>query len=301
MNWLPGAYTALVTPFKEDQSLDLESFQKLLKHQVKGNVSGIVLWGSTGEGPLLSSREKFVLLEVTQDVLRDIKNPPQIILNVGGSSTGDMATFCAQLTPDHYDGMMVVVPPYVKPPVEGIIEHVKTLKSFNKPILFYHIPARTGRRLSIIEIETLLKACPQISALKEASGDLEILTALTQKNSTYSSPITLYCGDDPLYLSALKNKVATGVVSVLSNTSPAPWQTLTLEKNSDFETLNAAFKVISSVPNPIGIKHALFKLGIISSNMCRLPLVPYPLCNSSHNDVSPNTFESSIEILRPYL
>lgn len=300
MNWKPGVYTALVTPFGHDGDLDLGSFRNLLGEQIRGEVSGVILWGSTGEGLLLSLQEKLALLETTLKVFSSIVHPPQLILNVGGSSTAEMVQLCTQLKSYTYDGMMVVIPPYIKPPLEGIIQHVNALRVFDKPIMLYHIPARTGRSLSQAEMQQLLQSCPHITSLKEASGDLEMLRYLSGITHTLSQSVSFYIGDDPLYLPALKSECAVGVVSVISNAIPAAWQNLTLQDDKMFQTLCDIFKLICGVPNPVGIKYALAQLGVIELDVCRLPLVRYLECKTAHTQVPPDVLQEVVQRLNAF-
>lgn len=305
MMWKPGVYTALITPFLDDGSLDLESFRTLVKDQIVANISGIVLWGSTGEGPLLTEAEKFQLLDVASIELKSVAKPPQLVLNVGGSATAAMVALCEKLSGYTYDAMMVVTPPYVKPPIEGIIAHVNSVKRFNKDVLFYNIPGRTGRHLTPEELLQLIQACPHLTALKEASGNLEMLSYIKHHAGDISQSFTCYIGDDPLYRDSLTRQLATGVVSVISNAVPTQWQNFTGQPTGPkdtqaFDELCRIFKLICSVPNPIGIKHTLYKLGLIKTHMCRLPLLPYEHCASAHLQVPSAQLDAAIDRLKRY-
>ncbi len=195
---------------------------------------------------------------------------------------------------------MIVTPPYVKPPIEGLIAHISAFDIPNKPVMYYHIPGRTSRTLSHSEMNQLLMACPTITAVKEALGTLEMLEYLKEIRPTLPQSLTPYVGDDPLYLDTLKADIAEGVVSVVSNAIPKFWQNLNADHEKEFRDICQVITTISSVPNPIGIKQALYKLGLIKTNVCRLPLISYDACKTAHEKVSPQDFAKDVSRLEKY-
>lgn len=267
-----GVFTALVTPFI-NQEVDYESLERLVQFQIDGKVNGLVVNGTTGENPTLSTAEVKKVFSVVRAIAG--LNMP-LILGTGSNSTQDSIEKTQMAEELGADGALVVVPYYNKPPQRGIVEHFKAIaKNADIPIMAYNVP---GRTITSMTEETIheISLLKNIVAIKEATGDIEFdkkVKAKLKKDFVFMS------GDDGTYIDFLKLG-GDGVVSVMSNIIPAQtvkWteQVLSGELNQAQETFNHHKSFIDSMyveSNPIPIKWMLYKLGIIKSPEMRLPL-----------------------------
>ncbi len=271
-----GVWTALVTPFNKDLSLDLKNFEKLLEMQASAKVAGVVVAGTTGESPTLSVQEKMTLIRKARSVLpRTIR----VMAGTGGSDTNQSAELSKLAVDSGADSLLVVTPPYNKPTTDGLIKHFEYISRYvpQTPICLYHVPGRTAQFLSV---ETLAKLCtlPKILGVKEASGDLGFFSRSKIKTSTTGKNVSYLSGDDPTYLPSLAAG-GVGVISVISNIFPQAMVALTdAFAGADFEKaykihqiLFEAIDIIFCESNPGPIKAALH-LQNYGENLLRLPL-----------------------------
>lgn len=210
-----GTFTALVTPFKDDQSIDWDAFDKLVDAQIQGGVSGIVPCGTTGESPTLDHEEQ---LEVIRRAVKLAKGRCTVIAGTGTNAMKSTIAASQAAQKAGADAVMVVTPYYNKPTQEGLVHHFTSVAaSVEVPVVVYNIPAR-----SVIDIahDTLARICekaPNVLAVKEATGN--VLRA--QENiRKLGSRITVLSGDDTLTLPMIAVG-ARGVISVTSNVLPA--------------------------------------------------------------------------------
>lgn len=213
-----GVWTALVTPFKEDFSVDYEAWDKLLLLQKEAGITGIVVSGSTGEGLTLSVTEKLSLTKRARALLgKDMR----IMGSIGGSDTAQSLELAKLYEDAGADSLLVVTPPYSKPSLAGLKIHFSSIASKVKiPICLYHVPGRTAQRLDASMLIELCKI-PSITMVKEASGDLSLYSeALLDSEAEYLS------GDDLTYLGSLAYG-GSGVISVISNIFPKEWVSMT--------------------------------------------------------------------------
>ena len=156
---LHGVFTALATPFLPDGSLDIPNLLKLLRAQLNAGVHGVVLLGTTAETPTLTPIEKKQILDVCAGEIK--KADRQLIIGCGTNSTVstvENVRLAAQYQPD---GALVVTPYYTKPNPLGMVAHFKAAAGVGIPLVLYHIPGRTGQKLSPAVLDTLLKEIPQ--------------------------------------------------------------------------------------------------------------------------------------------
>lgn len=277
-----GAYTALVTPFTSDGKVDMDDLKNLIETQNKSNITGLVLFGTTGESPTIGNDIKDSLIKKLHELISKDKFT---IVGVGGNDTAAVTEF-AYFAHRFADAIMVTVPAYNKPPQEGIEEHFVTVASHkdvkNTPILIYNIPSRTGTNMEPETMLRIAKRCPNVVGVKEASGDMEqvkkIIKLFKDNNMSY---FKVFSGDDTnvVEICRLGGK---GVVSVASNIAPNLVSELTLkclrEDYHEAQKLSnnslSFFESLFLTSNPIPSKELLYHLKQIKTNTVRLPLVP---------------------------
>lgn len=209
-----GTYTALVTPFRNDESLDLEAWGKLVEQQVGGGVTGVVPCGTTGECPALSEGEQ---LELIRSAVKIANKRIKVIAGTGSNSTKHAVHLSQAAEAAGVDAVMVVVPYYNKPTPEGLVKHFVTVaKSVTCPVILYNVPGRTGIDLSADTLMRIHEAAPNVMATKEATGNVLRAQEIVRRSG---GRIEVLCGDDALTL-PMMSIGALGVISVSSNVYP---------------------------------------------------------------------------------
>ena len=201
--------TAMVTPFKDDLSIDWDGIEKLANHLVETGHDGIVLNGTTGEAPTTSDEEKIEIIKVVKNAVAD---RAKIIAGAGNNETSHSVDQAKMAAAAGVDGLLVVTPYYNKPPQAGIAAHFLAMaEATDVPVMLYDIPGRTG---VAIEPDTIVKLAehPNIAALKDAKGDVASTSWVIKR-----SGIPVYSGDDILNLPLL-SVGAVGFVSVCGHT-----------------------------------------------------------------------------------
>lgn len=201
--------TAMVTPFKDDLSIDWAGIEKLANHLVETGHDGIVLNGTTGEAPTTSDEEKIEIIKVVKNA---VAGRAKIIAGAGNNETSHSVDQAKMAAAAGVDGLLVVTPYYNKPPQAGIAAHFLAMaEATDVPVMLYDIPGRTG---VAIEPDTIVKLAehPNIAALKDAKGDVASTSWVIKR-----SGIPVYSGDDILNLPLL-SVGAVGFVSVCGHT-----------------------------------------------------------------------------------
>lgn len=272
---LTGAITALVTPFRQDQ-VAYEDLRKLVEHQIKGGINGLVPVGTTGESPTLSNDEH---LEVIRAVIANVHGRVPVIAGTGSNSTREAVTLTTQAHEAGADAMLIVAPYYNKPSQEGLFNHFATLaEATDRPIILYSIPGRCGIEIGVPVVERLRAKYPHVRWIKESGGSVDRVDQLKQ---ALGSDITVLSGDDSLTLPFMAVG-AEGVISVASNAYVREVsQLVRLALAGDFakagklhRKLYPMFKAIFIEPNPVPVKAALVRAGLIGSAEVRPPLSP---------------------------
>lgn len=259
MNKFRGTGVALVTPFHEDFSIDFDGLEKLINHTIEGGVDYLVVLGTTGEAPVLTSAEK---KEVIRKSVEFCAGRVPVMLGLGGNST---AAVLSEIESSNFEGisaMLSVSPYYNKPTQQGIIKHFTTIADAAPvPVLLYNIP---GRTMSNMEADTTLALAnhPNIFGIKEASGNWEQCLNIAAKKP---NDFLLISGDD-LMTVALQSVGGAGIISVLANALPQTFNKLSHgsaedQKQASFDLvdLNA---LMYQEGNPVGIKNLLKHLGV---------------------------------------
>ena len=201
--------TAMITPFKDDLSIDWAGVEKLAKHLVSTGHDGIVVNGTTGEAPTTSDDEKIEIIKV---VCKAVDGKAKVVAGAGNNETSHSVEQAEMAANAGADGLLVVTPYYNKPPQAGIEAHFRAMADATKvPVMLYDIPGRTG---IAIEPDTIVKLAshPNIVALKDAKGDVASTSWVIKRCG-----IPVYSGDDILNLPLL-SVGAVGFVSVCGHT-----------------------------------------------------------------------------------
>jgi 4-hydroxy-tetrahydrodipicolinate synthase len=266
--------TAMVTPFDQNGEVDFNATRKLVDYLIDNGTDGIVVAGTTGESPTLTTDEKIALFKVVVDA---VKGRVPVIAGTGSNNTRASISLTKQAEEAGVDGIMLVAPYYNKPSQEGMYQHFKAIaESTPLPIMLYNIPGRSVVNMSV-ETVVRLSQIGNIVALKEASGNLD---AMAEIISQVPSDFTLYSGDDGLTLPVLAIGGA-GVVSVASHVIGNEMQEMINHfKNGQVqEAANAhrrllpIMKALFAAPNPAPVKAAL-NINGVSVGGLRLPLLP---------------------------
>ena len=271
-----GIYTALLTPFNQEQKLDHNSINRLLAIQANSqHISGVVIAGTTGESPCLQQTEIQQLLKCARDNLRQEQ---KIIL---GISTNSLVAAYAKLelynTYPEIDAYMVVTPYYNKPSQTGLINYYTCIANqAKKPVILYNVPSRTGVDLQLDSILELA-ANNNIVGIKEASEDLDKIKRLCRLDLG----LNIFSGNDHLN-TVFAQLGSDSVISVLSNIAPELVAKQLVEKVDHPQTIDF-LTLLAKAGNPVAIKSIAKALGIIDFNVLRPPLVAEELDLASKN------------------
>lgn len=269
-----GTHTALITPFSEG-SIDVPAFKALIERQIEGGVDGIVPVGTTGESPTLDRDEH---LEVIRIAVETAAGRCQVIAGTGANATAEAIELTEEAEKIGATGSLQVCPYYNKPSQEGLYQHFKAVaESTSLPIMLYSIPGRSVIEIATDTVARLAKACPNITAVKEAGGSVDRVNQLVRDTP---DGFEILSGDDPLTLPFIACG-ATGLVSVTSNIIPDVMARLVraclngsfdeaLELQKQYYPLMSG--LMSFDVNPVPVKTAASLLGLCSPEI-RLPLV----------------------------
>ncbi|MCF0054453.1 4-hydroxy-tetrahydrodipicolinate synthase [Dyadobacter sp. CY356] len=268
-----GVGAALITPFDEHQEIDYAGLRKLIEFVSEGGVDYLVVQGTTGESPTISTEEKNEILAFSKK--HNTKELP-IVYGLGGNDTRSVLETIRKTDLNGVDAILSVCPYYNKPTQEGIIAHFTAIADASPvPVLLYNVP---GRTVINMKAETILKLAehPNIIGIKDAGGSIEQSMELA---ANAPKDFILLSGDDNL-VTTMVSVGWHGVISVIANAFPREFTDLTwhaLEGNfKDAATLQLAFLEFDTLlyieSNPVGIKKCLEIKGICSSEV-RLPLL----------------------------
>ncbi|AST07482.1 4-hydroxy-tetrahydrodipicolinate synthase [Anoxybacillus flavithermus] len=266
--------TAMVTPFDNKGNVDFAKTTQLVNYLIENGTDSLVVAGTTGESPTLTTEEKLALFRHVVDVV-DGRVP--VIAGTGSNNTRASIELTKKAEEIGVDAVMVVAPYYNKPNQEGIYQHYKAIaESTSLPVMVYNIP---GRAVVNISVETIvrLSEIPNIVAVKDASGNLDAMTEIIAKTR---DDFMLYSGDDGLTLPVLAIG-GKGVVSVAShiigNEMKEMIEAFMSGDNKKAATIHQQLlpimKSLFAAPSPVPVKTALQLKGLDVGSV-RLPLVP---------------------------
>jgi len=266
--------TAMVTPFDQNGEIDFNATKTLVEHLITNGTGGLVVAGTTGESPTLTTEEK---IELFKCVVEAAAGRVHVIAGTGSNNTQASMSLTKLAEETGVDGIMLVAPYYNKPSQEGLYQHFKTIaESTSLPVMLYNIP---GRSIVNISVETVvrLSEIPNVVSIKEASGNLDAMAEIISKTP---SDFTLYSGDDGLTIPVLAIGGA-GVISVASHIIGNDMQEMiNAFKNGDVQKAAATHRNLLPImralfiaPSPSPVKAALNLNGIQVGGV-RLPMVP---------------------------
>lgn len=269
-----GAGTALVTPMKEDGSVDFEAFGRLIDFQIAGGISALIVCGTTGECSTLDDDEH---KEVLEFAVKRVAGRIPVIAGTGSNDTAYAIQLSLHAKSLGVDGLLLVTPYYNKATQKGLIAHFTAIAdAVELPCILYNVPGRTGCNLKP-ETVAAMADHPHIVAVKEASGDLSQVATLAQ---LCGDRIDIYSGNDDQILPVLSLGGA-GVISVLSNPLPAETDEMCQKffrgdvegaREMQLKYLPLCHDLFCEV-NPIPAKAAMAAMGY-GANVVRLPLTP---------------------------
>lgn len=269
---MQGAMTALVTPFR-DGSLDKETYEKLIERQIQNGIDYVVPVGTTGESATLSHEEHRECIEIAVKTCKGTDT--KVVAGAGSNSTLEAISLAKYAQEKGADAVLTVAPYYNKPTQTGMFAHYQAIaNSIDIPMVIYNVPGRTS---SDIEVETgikLFNECPNIVAVKEATGDISRVVSYQA-----ACDISVISGDDAINYPIIASG-GKGIISVTSNLLPKELSELvhaalkgdfsaSKKMNEDLLEIN---KVLFVESNPIPIKYAMYVAGLIPSLEYRLPL-----------------------------
>jgi len=268
-----GAMVALITPFK-DGKLDKTTYESLIKRQIELKTDVIVPVGTTGESATLSHDEHKECIEIAVATCKG--KDTKVLAGAGSNSTLEAIDLASHAQSCGADGILSVTPYYNKPTQTGLYEHYKAIaNAIEIPVMLYNVPGRTGVDLQVQTVGKLFEECPNIYAVKEATGSMERTVELLAK---YPS-LEVVSGDDAINYPIMANG-GSGVISVTANLLPDMISSLVHKaKEGDFKGAKAINdelleinKVLFCESNPIPIKAAMYLAGLIPTLEYRLPL-----------------------------
>ena len=279
-NIFRGLGLALITPFKEDGSVDFEALQRLLDYQLRNGADFLCILATTSEMPTLTAEER---LKIKDFIVDYVQGRVPILMGCGGYNTAAVVKELQEGDFRGVDGILSVCPYYNKPSQEGLYQHFKAIAAATKlPVVLYNVPGRTGVNLKAETTVRLARDCKNIVAIKEASGNLEQVDEIIKNKPKDFDVIS---GDDALTF-PMVSCGAVGVISVIGNALPKEFsKMIRLQMRGEYDAARKIhhrfidlFSLLFVDGNPAGVKAMLSEMNFIS-NVLRLPLVPMRIKN----------------------
>lgn len=269
-----GLGIALVTPFHKDESIDFETLEQLVDEQIANGIDFLCVLGTTAETPCLNEEERSAVIET---VVRKNNGRVPLLLGAGGNNTQAVIEAFKDVDPNIFSGVLIVCPYYNKPSQEGLFQHFKAVANNSPvPVVLYNVPGRTGVNLEAATTLRIAKECPNVVAIKEASGRI---TQIEEIIEGAPEGFEVLSGDDAITFELL-TVGATGVISVVGNAYPKAFgEMVHAALQHDYNTsllmhrkFSQLYKLLSADGNPAGIKALLGVMGK-ANDIVRLPLV----------------------------
>ena len=262
----------MATPFAADGSLDLDAARALARYLVAHGSEGLVLAGTTGEGPTLNDREKLALFDA---VLDEVGSEVRIVANTGTYDTAHSVHLTRESRQIGVHGFLAVTPYYNKPPAEGIARHFAAIAhaADGLPVIIYNIPQRVILNLEPELIARIARECANVVAVKQATTDLD------QARAILAAGLVLYAGNDDLLAPFLELGGAGGICVASHLVGSEMLRMCELAESGDLEGMRAlarelatVYDALATTTNPIPLKAALELIGLRAGPL-RLPLV----------------------------
>ena len=274
-NKFRGLGIALITPFRQDGSIDIEALDRLVEYQIAGGVDFLCIMGTTAETPTLTADEKQMLRE---HLVERVAGRVPLLMGCGGNNTAAVVEDLQKGDWTGIDGVLSVCPYYNKPSQEGLYQHFAAIaKASPVSVVLYNVPGRTGVNMTAETTLRLARDFDNIVAIKEASGNITQMDDIIKNKPNNFDVIS---GDDGITF-PLITLGAVGVISVIGNALPAEFSRMVrLALKGEYSTsltihhkFTELFKLLFVDGNPAGVKAMLSEMGLIQ-NVLRLPLVP---------------------------
>ena len=279
-NIFKGLGIALITPFKEDGSVDYDALKRLVQYQLDNGADFFCILATTGETPTLTAQEKQTIKDMVVEI---VQARVPILMGCGGNNTAAVVEELKTADFKGIDGILSVCPYYNKPSQEGLYQHFKAIAAATElPVVLYNVPGRTGVNLKAETTVRLARDCKNIVAIKEASGNLEQVDEIIKNKPRDFDVIS---GDDSLTF-PMVSCGAVGVISVIGNALPKEFsKMIRLQMRGEYDparkihhSFTDLFSLLFVDGNPAGVKAMLHEMGFIE-NKLRLPLVPMRISN----------------------
>lgn len=271
---LRGCGAAMITPFREDGSIDYDALARTIDYVIAGGIDYIVALGTTAEVPTLYIPER---VEVAAFVKKHINGRVPLVIGAGGNSTSEVLDQLHEIDFEGADAILSVTPYYNKPSQEGLYQHFKTVaEAAPLPVILYNIPGRSGVNMLPETTLRIARDIPNVIGIKEASGNIDQIERIIRERD---KNFLVLSGDDGMAVEVIR-RGGDGVISVAADLFPSKFcHCIDLAMRGDFEAafkeyepLDEAVNALFAEGNPTGIKCALKAKGIIGGTM-RLPLV----------------------------
>ena len=272
---LRGTGVAIITPFKNDFSIDYNSIKKLVDFVIGGGVKYIVVQGTTGESSTLTEKEK---IDSRKAFIDSNKGRVPLIIGIGSNYTQSLVSYIENSNLEEFSAILSVTPYYNKPSQEGLFQHYSTIAQISKlPIILYNVPGRTSCNLEPKTVIRLANNHKNIIGIKEAKGDM-----IQMKDLIKNKPkdFLIISGDDETAPLSVLNG-ADGVISVAAGCIPKSFSSVIDDASkgdvhktqNSLDLIKPLLKLLFDQGNPAGVKAALSSLNLCE-NKLRLPLTP---------------------------
>ncbi len=274
-NKFRGLGIALITPFTKTGAVDYDSLRRVLDYQLAGGIDFLCILATTGETPCLTTDEKHRIKEL---IVEKVHGSVPILMGCGGNNTVEVVKTLKTEDFTGIDGILSVCPYYNKPSQEGLYQHFRTIaEATDLPVVLYNVPGRVGVNMTAQTTLRLANDCPNIVAIKEASGNFTQIDDIIKNKPPHFDVIS---GDDGITF-PLITLGAVGVISVIGNALPHEFgRMVRLALHGDYKTaltihhkFTELFKLLFVDGNPAGVKAMMNSMGLIENEL-RLPLVP---------------------------
>ncbi len=272
---LKGTGVAMVTPFKEDESVDFDALGKLIDFIIDNGVEYMVTLGTTGETPTLEKQEKLDIIEFTYE---KVNGRIPVVVGIGGNNTKEVIEQVQSYPLGKATAILSACPYYNKPSQEGIFQHYKLIaEAAPKPIILYNVPGRTGRNMEATTTLRLAHEVANVCGIKEAGNNIsQCMQILRDRPADF----LVVSGDDDLVLPELACGI-DGVISVAANCYPKQFSEMVraglafdfAKAKSLNDPLIEAYNLLFAENNPAGVKGFLYEMGLLK-NITRLPVMP---------------------------
>lgn len=268
-----GVGTALITPFKQDHTVDIDSLKKIVQYQLERKIDALIVLGTTGESPVIDHDERRKIISV---VIEETIGKVPVIVGTGSNDTKKVVANNRLAEDLKADGLLIVNPYYNKGTQDSLVQHYQNIAEQTQlPIIIYNVPSRTGMNILPETIIRIHERCPNIIAVKEASGNISQIAHLI---SIKPDSLSVLSGNDDQTL-AIMALGGDGVISVFSNPYPAEMKQVTEavinnELSSAQSYNNKYLGMMSSLfteTSPSPVKFVMHQLGFCE-NVLRLPL-----------------------------